>query len=199
MELSKTIKKLRTEKGWSQETLAEKAYVSRQTVSNWETEKSFPDIHSLLLLSGLFGVSLDNLVKGDVETMKQTVQNEDAKRISRYPYLAVAEILALILILPPVIEHCGELGALIGGILAGVMATALFLTFQHYFSLLQKNDIQTTRELLAYLNGETLDEIEQAAEQKKRNALRKFQIATAVISGGSLLFAVIYGVILFIK
>ncbi|MBR5372384.1 MAG: helix-turn-helix transcriptional regulator, partial [Oscillospiraceae bacterium] len=49
MELSKTIKKLRTEKGWSQETLAEKAYVSRQTVSNWETEKSFPDIHSLLL------------------------------------------------------------------------------------------------------------------------------------------------------
>ena len=199
MELSKTIKKLRTEKGWSQETLAEKAYVSRQTVSNWETEKSFPDIHSLLLLSGLFGVSLDNLVKGDVETMKQTVQNEDAKRISRYPYLAVAEILALILILPPVIEHCGELGALIGGILAGVMATALFLTFQHYFSLLQKNDIQTTRELLAYLNGETLDEIEQAAEQKKRNALRKFQIATAVISGCSLLFAVIYGVILFIK
>ena len=55
MELSKTIKRLRTEKGWSQETLAEKAYVSRQTISNWETEKNYPDVHSLLILSDLFG------------------------------------------------------------------------------------------------------------------------------------------------
>ena len=199
MELSKTIRKLRTEKGGSQEALAEKAYVSRQTVSNWETEKSFPDIHSLLLLSGLFGVSLDELVKGDVETMKDTVKNEDAGKIRRLPYLAVAELFAMILILPPLFNIGSEFAILFGGILTGVLAFALFLTFRNYFAVLQKNDIQTQRELLAYLNGETLDEIEQAAEQKKRKALRQFQIITALISGGSLLFAVIYLVIQLIK
>ena len=63
MELSKRIKELRTEKGWSQEVLAERIYVSRQTISNWETEKSYPDVQSLLILSNIFGVSLDDLIK----------------------------------------------------------------------------------------------------------------------------------------
>lgn len=44
---------------FSQEELAEKIYVSRQTISNWETAKNYPDIHSLLRLSSLFNVSLD--------------------------------------------------------------------------------------------------------------------------------------------
>ena len=57
--------------GISQEELAEKVYVSRQTVSNWETGKNYPDIHSVLLLSSVFNVSLDQLIKGDVEIMKK--------------------------------------------------------------------------------------------------------------------------------
>jgi hypothetical protein len=105
----------------------------------------------------------------------------------------------MILILPPIFNIGSEFGIMLGGILTGVLATALFLTLRNYFAVLQKNDIQTQRELLAYLNGETLDEIEQAAEQKKRKALRQFQIITAVISGGSLLFAVIYLIISLIK
>ena len=71
MNLSKQIKKLREEAGYSQEELSEKIYVSRQTISNWENERSYPDIHNLLLLSVLFNVTLDELVKGDVETMKK--------------------------------------------------------------------------------------------------------------------------------
>ena len=63
MELNAQIKKYRTELNLSQEELAEKVYVTRQTVSNWENEKSYPDIHSLLLLSSLFNVSLDQLIK----------------------------------------------------------------------------------------------------------------------------------------
>ena len=51
MELSIQIKKYRTELHLSQEELAEKVYVTRQTISNWENEKSYPDIHSLLLSS----------------------------------------------------------------------------------------------------------------------------------------------------
>lgn len=42
-----------------QEALAEKVYVSRQTVSNWENDKSYPDVNSLVLLSEVFEISLD--------------------------------------------------------------------------------------------------------------------------------------------
>ena len=70
MELGNQIKAHRAALSLSQEELVEKVYVTRQTVSNWETSKSYPDIHSLLLLSALFDVSLDQLIKGDLETMK---------------------------------------------------------------------------------------------------------------------------------
>lgn len=55
------IKKYRTSLNLSQEELAEKIYVTRQTISNWENDKCYPDIHSLLLLSSVFNISLDQL------------------------------------------------------------------------------------------------------------------------------------------
>ena len=79
MELHERIKKLRNEKGWSQEMLAERAYVSRQTVSNWETDKCYPDVRSLIILADIFGVSLDELIKGDVDTMKETITKHNMK------------------------------------------------------------------------------------------------------------------------
>ena len=51
MELGKQIKKHRQEVQLSQEELAERVYVSRQTISNWENDKSYPDVNSLVLLS----------------------------------------------------------------------------------------------------------------------------------------------------
>ena len=68
MELSKQIKKYRTEANLSQEELADKIYVSRQTILNWENEKNYPDIKSLVLMSEVFQVSLDNLVKRNWKT-----------------------------------------------------------------------------------------------------------------------------------
>ena len=57
MELGNQIKSHRAALSLSQEELAEKVYVTRQTVSNWETGKSYPDIHSLLLLLSLIHIS----------------------------------------------------------------------------------------------------------------------------------------------
>ena len=71
MELSKQIKKYRAEANLSQEELADKVFVSRQTISNWENNKNYPDIKSLVLMSEIFQVSLDNLIKGDLERMKK--------------------------------------------------------------------------------------------------------------------------------
>ena len=71
MEIGNQIKLHRTELGLSQEELAARVYVSRQTLSNWETGKTYPDINSLLRLAELFQVSLDDLVKGDIKKMKE--------------------------------------------------------------------------------------------------------------------------------
>lgn len=65
MEIEKKLKNARIEAGLTQEKAAEKINVSRQTISNWENEKSYPDIISVIALSDLYSVSLDELLKGD--------------------------------------------------------------------------------------------------------------------------------------
>ena len=77
MELGKQIKRNRQEAQLSQEELADRVYVSRQTISNWENDKSYPDVNSLVLLSEIFQISLDNLIKGDIEVMKDVIQKEE--------------------------------------------------------------------------------------------------------------------------
>lgn len=63
MELSTKLKQAREEKHISQKDAAEKVGISRQTLSNWENGKTYPDIAALISLSDLYGVSLDNLLK----------------------------------------------------------------------------------------------------------------------------------------
>lgn len=63
MELGTQIRKYRNERTLSQEALAEKVYVLRKTVSKWENDKSYPDVNSLVLLSEVFEISLDQLIK----------------------------------------------------------------------------------------------------------------------------------------
>lgn len=83
MEIAEQIKNHRMQLQLSQEELAKRIYVSRQTISNWENEKSYPDIHSLLLLSNLFGVPVDELIKGDLKKMKQEINQEEVNAFNR--------------------------------------------------------------------------------------------------------------------
>ena len=62
METKEILLKLRTEKGWSQEDLAEKLYVTRQAVSRWETGETVPNTETLKRLSALFDVSINTLL-----------------------------------------------------------------------------------------------------------------------------------------
>lgn len=82
MKLGKQIRKLRMMHSMSQDELAVKMFVSRQTVSNWETDKSYPDIHSLLLLSRLFSVSIDELIKEDIDVIKAGSRSKGDQKIS---------------------------------------------------------------------------------------------------------------------
>ncbi|WEV42061.1 helix-turn-helix transcriptional regulator [Bifidobacterium sp. ESL0682] len=74
MQLGGQIRDHREAMGLSQDDLAGKIFVSRQTVSNWETGRTYPDVQNLLLLGNLFGITLDELVKGDVETMNKEIK-----------------------------------------------------------------------------------------------------------------------------
>ena len=62
MDTKDVIRKLRTEKGWAQDTLAGKVHVTRQAVSRWETGETIPGADTLKLLSRLFGVSVNTLL-----------------------------------------------------------------------------------------------------------------------------------------
>ena len=85
MEIEKKLKDARLNAGMTQEQVAEKIMVSRQTVSNWETGKSLPDIISIINMSDLYQISLDELLKGDrkmKEKLKKDIENaNDNKRL----------------------------------------------------------------------------------------------------------------------
>lgn len=87
MILAEKIVNLRKQAGWSQEELAEKLGVSRQAVSKWESAQSIPDLNKVLLLSEVFSVSTDYLLKddsdvpGEVLTETKTVMDDDGDRL----------------------------------------------------------------------------------------------------------------------
>ena len=76
MILSEQIKLCRKQLGMSQADLADAIWVSRNTVSNWERGDTTPDIQSLVLMGALFGLSLDEMVKGDEQVMAQALERD---------------------------------------------------------------------------------------------------------------------------
>lgn len=78
MILAEKVASLRKKEGWSQEELAEKLGISRQSVSKWESGASIPDIDKIIMLSRLFQVSTDYLLKDEMEADENTVQEINA-------------------------------------------------------------------------------------------------------------------------
>ena len=127
MTLGENITRLRTKKGWSQGDLADALDVSRQSISKWETDGSVPELDKLLRLSDLFGVTLDELVRGEGGTQKSTdtpdtkpKAEKSGSRISHTQAIIGAALLwtgALIIIAI----------LLLGGGLAGFLYAAPFL------------------------------------------------------------------------
>lgn len=76
MILAEKIMQLRKKNGWSQEELAEQMHVSRQSVSKWESGTSIPDLNKILLLSQIFGVSTDYLLKEEMEEQEEILAIE---------------------------------------------------------------------------------------------------------------------------
>lgn len=71
MKFHESIKEKRKNLNITQEEVAEKLFVSRQTISNWENGKTLPDIESLISISELYEISLDELIKGDKKMQRK--------------------------------------------------------------------------------------------------------------------------------
>jgi len=182
MEVGRQIKKYRTEMKLSQEALAEQIFVTRQTISNWETEKSYPDIHSLLLLSSFFHISLDQLIKGDVEIMKEEIKETEIKRFRKYGMIYTILLAATMLSAVPLSIWLGFYGLIPWGVI---------VAFTGYYAIKveqikKQHDIQTYKEIVAFSEGKRLDEIKHQEEMIKR----PYQKVLLVIGSGAVALAV---------
>lgn len=97
MEFSEKLQLLRKQRGWTQEQLAERIYVSRTAISKWESGKGYPSIDSLKALAQVYEVTIDVLLSSE-ELM--TVA-EDEVRMRKETTLALLDVAALALVLLP--------------------------------------------------------------------------------------------------
>lgn len=93
MNIGDKIKNAREENKLTQVQASEKLMVSRQTISNWENGKSLPDILSVIRMSELYKISLDDLLKGDkamIEKFERDAEiNKLEKRIIKYAWICI--------------------------------------------------------------------------------------------------------------
>ena len=164
MELSKQIKKYRVETNLSQEELADKVFVSRQTISNWENDKNYPDIKSLVLMSEIFEVSIDNLIKGDLERMKKEIDAQEYAKFQKDSTIFSVLFITMLIIPVPLVMLLEWFGMALYVCLFGI-GMYYAIKVEKYK---KKYDIQTYKEIVAFTEGKSLSEIEKAREEAKR-------------------------------
>ncbi len=95
MDIGNQIRERRVRLGLSQDELAQKLYVSRVTISHWETGKTLPDVQSMLLLANLFDTTIDELVRGDVDEMREMVKKSEQRTKVFAVALATVEVIVI--------------------------------------------------------------------------------------------------------
>lgn len=178
MELGQQLKAHRKELGISQDELAEKIFVSRQSISNWETNKTYPDIHTLLLLAETFGVSLDELIKGDVEEMKEEINAQERAGFNRDTVCFAIFGIVTVLSIAPLYAFLDYIGCLIWALIVGV-AGYFCGRVELYKTMF---DIQTYKEILAFQQGADLSTL--SAVRAERNVVkhRASKAAMAIVA-----------------
>ena len=173
MEIGKRIREYRKIYNLSQEQLADKIFVSRQTVSNWENGKTYPDIQIIVSLSILFNVSLDELIREDLEEMKMKINNKKANNR--------ADIYSLIMICSTILASLsiGLVVALPESKLIWIVPIILFLPAVWSSFVLEKfkrnNDLKTYKEILAFSQNKDVEML------RERRAPRRIRIEKGII------------------
>lgn len=176
MNVGARIKKHREKQNISQDELALKVFVSRQTISNWETNKSYPDIKSLTMLSNIFHVTLDDFIKRDIKEMKRIVSKEKIEKFNIMSYIFLAEMLIVMFSAYPLFSLDGYIGVIIWALFFVIT----FVTAIVIEKFKKKNDIQTYKEIIAFMENKSLSYEEVQQEIGKRNYQK---ILLAILAG----------------
>lgn len=187
MDIGNQIKERRQRFGWSQDELARKLYVSRVTVSHWETGKTLPDVQSMLLLANLFDTTIDDLVRGSVDEMKEIVgQNE--QRTKRFALtLGTVEVTAIAMLALAATVGCDYLEPVLRLLLAVLVLTSSLVAFAARRDEGGK-EARNAAELLGAASG---DPAEAARESASANVMKLvLQIFAGLVVGIGVLVVV---------
>ena len=179
MDIGKKIKKYREQSNISQDELALKVFVSRQTISNWETNKSYPDIKSLAMLSNIFKVSLDDFIKEDIKEMKRKVDSSQIKKFNVLNLVFFFEMLIMIISAYPLFKIDGYIGVIIWFVIFIITLITSVIAER----LKKSNNVQTYKEIISFLENKNLTYEEEQQELGKRVYQKiVFAIGAAVIA-----------------
>ncbi|WP_099203393.1 helix-turn-helix domain-containing protein [Miniphocaeibacter massiliensis] len=126
MDIGKKLKEARTRAEMTQEELAEKIHVSRQTISSWENSRSYPDIISVIMLSDLYGISLDVLLKGDEEMIKNLEKSTNVVKSNKKVILSTIGVLLAYVMLYMLKKLRNESGAIIDNPIINMIMLGFF-------------------------------------------------------------------------
>ena len=152
----------------------------------WENDKNYPDINSLFLLSSLFEISLDILVKGDVEKMEGMIKNEDIRKLKQYSWIYTILLIIVFVSAVPLFFLLWPVGI---GIWICIYGVTMWVA--HKIEKEKKaHDLGTYKEIKMFMEGKRLDEIEKLREEGKRPYQRWFLAVLFAVVG----FAVAAGI-----
>ncbi|WEV75301.1 helix-turn-helix transcriptional regulator [Bifidobacterium sp. ESL0800] len=158
MRLGGQIREHREAMGLSQDDLAGRIFVSRQTVSNWETGRTYPDVQNLLLLGNLFGITLDELVKGDVETMNEEIKRNGTRILTLFIVGCVFIAAGLVMTVLMVVKGQGPAQAWRWfAPISMVLYLCGLIAVGWCYKLQRDIDVLTYKELRQYLAGDEVD------------------------------------------
>ena len=176
MQIGNQIKKYRESLKLSQEDLADKIFVTRQTISNWETNKNYPDIKSISLLCNLFDVSLDQFIEGDIEEMKKIISEKEMSDYNRISVLFLIEMIIVLVSAYPLLKFLKITGFIIW-IMMLIITMITSLKIEKFY---KKHDIRTYKEIVTFTEGKSLSKNEIIEEKAKR----PYQKILSFILGG---------------
>ncbi|WP_125762820.1 helix-turn-helix transcriptional regulator [Companilactobacillus hulinensis] len=165
----------------SKTDLSKKMYVSRQTISNWETGKTYPDIQNLILLSDIYQITIDQLVKDDINVM----QNASSKH--KLKLLITGLISTLVLV------YASFIGMKWIPITTAAMLVSIFSTLGVIDAILLirlKNDLQirTMKQALDFMHGKSVKQIKE--DTKKRNIKLLLSSILGILLGTTLTYII---------
>ena len=172
--------------------------MSRQTISNWETDRTYPDVQSLLLLSELFETSIDELVKGDVATMEKTIKETwktmQNWALAAWGLVAVGFICLIVGFLLPtgpssLAANCTE-GEVLGIVLFVAFWVMGLIVINKVEVMKKQNDLVTYREIVAFSKGEDIEADERAFSRRHPALSNGLKLSVSAISGFVVMYVV---------